>query len=643
MLYSIEKKRSRNYGSKKFANLRFGAFILPIVLVFTVSLCRGQSLVEISTKPLNEGQISSMVFGNFVELLDDVVPSMWAEMLNDRDFAGITSNTEWVYYHGEPNVYLDRPWEENSNWSRVNDESYEGLNSAKIIAVDPSQANDSAGLSQSGLFVEKGKTYHFSGWFKMDAELKVVVRIKSLLPDGTWSILASEQLTTSGNEWKNLTVSLKSSGTTDRAVFEILAIGKGTLWVDKLSLMPEDNIDGWRKDAIELIRPIKPAIVRWGGSVCDPGGYKWKNGIGPRDKRVPFANIVWGRFDCNDVGIDEFVQFCRLIDAEPLICVSFADGAESAADLVRYCNDPASTVWGKARADNGYPEPYKIKYFQLGNELGGEDYATKCVAFCKAIKEADPGIKIAASYVTQRLLNVAGKDLTYVCPHHYSPDLQGHEREMKNLMNMIRSTPGSEHVRLGITEWAFTGGDWGNGRARLQSLYSALYSAQYFNLMMRNCDAVALACRSNMSNSFEGGTIMTRPGAVMKTPFYHTTKLYVDHFEPVPITIKTAPSGVDTFACRSEDGKTIAVFLVNNNRHVVDVRFAFTEGQKELRFVKGGTVHDTRNMGQLEIINHFSAPDRISTTNLTEIPKSLPRYSITAFVVNKSVDDSDEK
>ena len=497
--------------------------------------------------------------------------------------------------------------------------------------------NGLASLSQSGMYVATGQSYDFSGWFRVTTNVDINLTLKTPHPNGGWVILATTEATLKPNtvEWQKLSAKLISSGTSDQVVFELTAKGDSVVCVDKLSLMPSDNMDGWRKDAIELIRPIKPAIVRWGGSVCDPGGYRWKNGIGPRDRRVPFPNVVWGRIDSNDVGIDEFIQFCRLIDAEPMICVSFSDGPESAADLVRYCNDPPTTEWGKRRAENGYPDPHNVRYFQLGNELGGVDYAEKCVAFCKAMKDADSGLLLAASFTTQRLLDLVGKDIAFVCPHHYTPNFADHEREIDNLVNMIRSTPGCDHIRLGITEWSFTAGDWGNGRARLQSLYSGLYSAQYFNLMMRHSDYVVLACRSNISNSFEGGTIMTKPGAVMKTPFYHTTKLYADYFRPIPWMVETSPPGVDTLACASEDGKTVALFLVNTNRHPVDVRFDFNNWDDTPRFQSGAAVIDTKNMGQLDIVNHWTAPERITTVPLDNIPSTLPRYSTTVVVFEK--------
>ena len=200
-----------------------------------------------------------------------------------------------------------------------------------------------------------------------------------------------------------------------------------------------------------------------GGSAVDPGAYRWKGGIGDRDLRVPFPNTNWGRIDSNDVGIGEFCQFCELVNAEPLVCVSFSDGAESAADLVEYCNGSVDTTWGARRAADGRPEPYRVKYWQLGNELGGDDssYISKCKSFIAAMKKVDPGIAIISSFPSQKVFEVLGKDLSHLAPHHYTRDLAACEADFRKLSKMISSTPGCGHLRLAVTEWNFTAGDWG--------------------------------------------------------------------------------------------------------------------------------------------------------------------------------------
>ena len=146
--------------------------------------------------------------------------------------------------------------------------------------------------------------------------------------------------------------------------------------IDKLDRWAQDRRTSLKVELDELdeaIKETRPGLIRWGGSVCDPGEYRWKNGIGDRDLRTPFPNKVWGRIDSNDVGIDEFCTFCDLVDAEPLVCLSFSDGPQSAADLVEYCNGTDATPWGARRAANGRRQPYRVKYWQVGNEISGDN------------------------------------------------------------------------------------------------------------------------------------------------------------------------------------------------------------------------------------------------------------------------------
>jgi len=236
-------------------------FILFFLTAFDTTL--GQSLVQVSPRPLHEGRINAKLFGNFVELLDDVVPSMWAEMINDRDFDGVVPSAEWCYHQGEPNVYLDQQWEQNATWSRTQDNPFCGANAAQLTP-----GNGLAVLTQPGMYVAKGQSYNFAGYFRPSAEMTVTITLKTLLPDGEWFILATVSENLKGTAtWQNLSKTLTSIGTSDRTVFEITVKGEGVLGIDKLSLMPSDNIHGWRKDVVELVRPLKPAIVRWGGSV----------------------------------------------------------------------------------------------------------------------------------------------------------------------------------------------------------------------------------------------------------------------------------------------------------------------------------------------------------------------------------------
>src|SRR5256885_963053 len=121
--------------------LRVRPFALLLAVTFlwasTLKLFSGAAAVNITvhSEPLHSGRISPKLFGNFVELLDDVVPGLWAEMLNDRAFAGVTPCLNPFYYDGVPN-FCDREWDANSTWNYDTQSSFHGCRSAKLAATD---------------------------------------------------------------------------------------------------------------------------------------------------------------------------------------------------------------------------------------------------------------------------------------------------------------------------------------------------------------------------------------------------------------------------------------------------------------------------------------------------------------------------
>jgi alpha-N-arabinofuranosidase len=606
-----------------------------------MAICLGLSLVPlraapvsfpsvIHAAPLHTGRINPMLFGNFIELLDDLVPGMWAEMLNDRSFEGVVEAAHWSYFDGKPD-FCDRPWNTNETWTIDRANAFNGARCARLSALPRRPAS----LAQSGLAVKKGMDYECSGYFRSDAALKVTVLLKTALPDGSWMTLASAKFPAFAPAWRRYAVRLRSRGLTDRAVFELRAEGHGNVWADKLSLMAADNLDGWRRDVVEAIKDVHPAVVRWGGSTCDPGQYRWKNGIGDRDLRTPFANKVWGRIDPNDVGVDEFCRFCELIGAEPLICLSFSDGAQSAGDLVEYCNGGADTPWGARRAANGHPAPYHVKYWQVGNEIRGDDpdYLGQFGDFVRLMKRADPGARLMTSFPSQPLLARFGRDIFCVCPHHYTADLAACDRELASLSQMIDSTAGCAGVSIAVTEWNISGGDWGLGRGRQMTLGAALSNARYLHVLMRHSDKVKIACRSNMANSYCGAIIETDPAGVLKRPSYLVMQLYVRHAKAVPLGASQPEGGPDIFACASEDGKSMAIFCVNTKDQPVEWSFQPDGFAGAVRVVRAEAVRDTEDAGQRDVVNHWESPDRVKTVPLafSQNVVVLPAFSATAI------------
>lgn len=610
---------------------------LAILLISSVTLGQFSSAAEknavitVSGQPLSNGRIDPKLFGNFMELLEDVVPGMWAEMLMGRSFEGITPASDWSYYDGSPTI-CDRGWDTNDTWVFDTTNSFNAMRCAHLMT----QRSRPALLTQSRLTVKSGMTYEFSGFFRTDkAKVKISVSLRAPQADGTWLTLASAKISKLTPSWEARVCSLECVGESDRAVFEIRAEGEGNLWVDKVSLMPANNQSGWRADVVEAIKEMKPAIIRWGGSEVDPGGYKWKKGIGNRDLRVPFLNNVWGRIDSNDVGIDEFCRFCELVGAEPLICVSFADGAQSAGELVEYCNGSSATHWGAERARNGHLAPYHVKYWQIGNEISGDapEYLARLPDFIAAIHKASATVKILSSFPSKKLLERGGNGLAFVAPHHYRTDFAGCEREFDSLADQFANTPGCEEMGIAVTEWNTSAGDWGVGRAKQMTLETALLNARYLHVLMRHCDKVKIACRSNLANSFCGGTIETSGGGVLKRPSYYAMQLYAQNALPMPLQTTTAMDGLDVFGCASERRTAVVVFVVNSKAEPVTCTLDFERFVRSMEAVSMTTLADEQAARQPDVMNHWTAPDRVSLRTRSIVGKqvALAPLSVTAI------------
>ncbi|MGZ4987526.1 MAG: alpha-L-arabinofuranosidase C-terminal domain-containing protein [Limisphaerales bacterium] len=598
----------------KFLRLRAVAALTLLTLAtlghFEIYASTNAAVITVSGQPLSNGRIDPKLFGNFVELLEDVVPGMWAEMLIGRSFEGITPAADWCYYDGRPTI-CDRGWDTNAMWCYDITNAFNGDRCAELLP----QRSRVATLRQSCLTVKRGMSYDFSGYFRSDnPKLKVTVNLRAPLPDGNWFTLASAKISKLSDSWEARVCSLDSVGESDRAVFEIRAEGEGHLWLDKVSLMAGDNESGWRADVVKAVKEMKPGIIRWGGSVVDPGGYKWKNGIGNRDLRTPFLNNVWGRIDSNDVGIDEFCQFCQLVGAEPLICVSFADGAQSAGELVEYCNGSSKTIWGAKRAHNGFLAPHHVKYWQIGNEISGDDpqYLARIPDYIAAIRKASPTAQIIASFPSKKLLERAGRDLAFVAPHHYTTEFAACERDFNNLSDLFTNTPDCEDVGVAVTEWNISAGDWGIGRAKQMTLQAGLLNARYLHVLMRHCDKVKIACRSNLANSFCGATIETGPGGVLKRPSYYTMQLYATHALPLPLQASTSGEDLDVFACATERHDAVAVFVVNSKIEPVACTLNFERFAEPVQTESMVTLTDEQGAREPDVMNHWDVRDRIS-------------------------------
>ena len=150
-------------------------------------------------------------------------------------------------------------------------------------------------------------------------------------------------------------------------------LGRGIyegLWVGEDSDIP--NTNGIRNDVLEALRNIKLPVLRWPGG-CFADEYHWKDGVGPREKRKKMINTHWGGVvEDNSFGTHEFMMLCEMLECEPYICGNVGSGTvQEMSEWVEYITFDGESPMANWRRENGREDPWRLKYFGVGNESWG--------------------------------------------------------------------------------------------------------------------------------------------------------------------------------------------------------------------------------------------------------------------------------
>jgi alpha-N-arabinofuranosidase len=191
---------------------------------------------------------------------------------------------------------------------------------------------------------------------------------------------------------------------------------------------PNADDMGFRKDVIELVKELKIPIIRYpGGNFVS--GYNWEDGIGPKEKRPRRLELAWQSIETNEVGVNEFVQWAKRVDADVMMVVNLGTrGIEEARNLVEYCNHPGGTYWSDLRKIHGYAEPHGIKVWGLGNEMDGpwqighknaQEYGSIARETAKVMKMVDPTIELVVCGSSYRKIPTFGEWEVTVLDHTY--------------------------------------------------------------------------------------------------------------------------------------------------------------------------------------------------------------------------------
>ncbi len=377
---------------------------------------------------------------------------------------------------------------------------------------------------------------------------------------------------------------------------------------------------GFRTDVLRLLRDLQLGALRW------PGGnfvsnYHWTDGIGPRDGRPRRPELAWGGEESNRFGTDEYLAYCAELGTEPYICLNMGTGSlPEALDWIEYCNGAGDTQWALRRAQNGHPEPYRVRYWGLGNEMYGdwqvgalspEEYVRTATRWARAIKMLDPDAILVSCGMNgwndwdrvvidglSPLVDLHSLHIYTGSDDYWANVLAPHqaERGIRAAAALIQRAAYVRKIarppRIAYDEWnVWFRTDDGTLEERY-TFADALAVGSYLNVFVRNCAWVRMANLAQMVNAI--APIVATPDAVAVQPIYYPVLLHsraalafaVDSFTDGPDVSaniahldhhrgrwphRIADLGpfalVDVAATASADCARVAVTLVNRSQH----------------------------------------------------------------------------
>ncbi|WFE19590.1 alpha-N-arabinofuranosidase [Solwaraspora sp. WMMD937] len=435
---------------------------------------------------------------------------------------------------------------------------------------------------------------------------------------------------------------------------------------------PTADERGLRRDVLDLVREQGVSVVRYpGGNFVS--GYRWEDGVGPRDQRPTRLDPAWHSIETNDFGLDEFVSWARSAGVEPMLAVNLGTrGPREAMDLLEYANHPGGTQLSDLRRVHGRQAPYDIRMWCLGNEMDGpwqlghqtaEEYGRRAAETARGMRMIDPDLELvvcgssgpamptfAAWEAT--VLEHTYDQVDYVSAHLYFEEQDGDlasflasSVEMDRFIGDIVATcdhvrartRSSKRMQISFDEWNVwymrrflaegVPTEWVRAPSLSEDDYTvadAVVVGSSLITLLRNSDRVTAACQAQLVNTI--AAIRAEPGGpawrqTIFYPFAYTarhargTVLRVECGSgPV---VETARYGevplLDVVATHDDDADQLVIFAVNRGQReplVLDIDLRAFPGY---RVVEQCVLTDP----DVRAANTSAQPDRVR-------PQTLP-------------------
>lgn len=449
---------------------------------------------------------------------------------------------------------------------------------------------ENEGLNRQGMYFAGQQLYEGSLWVRSSEPTPFCVSLEN--QDGS-EVLAKQMLSVTSNNWQRLDFQLTPTRSNPRGRFAITLKQPGsvTLGYAFLEPGPAARYRGLpvRRDVAEGLQQQGITVLRYGGSMINAAGYRWKNMVGPRELRPPYTG-TWYPYSSDGWGIIDFLNFCEAAGMMPIPDLNVGETPQDISDFIDYVNGSTNTAWGARRAADGHPEPYGLRHLELGNEERVDDnYFRAFKPLAEAIWAKDANIIITVGDFGYNQLitdpnHVTGADSRITNLDGQRAILQlakQQDREVWFDVHVWTEGPTASSYLPGMFSFDDALGQIANGarykvvvfelNANNHSQKRALANALAINAAERDgrlpvmTSANCLQPDGQNDNGWDQGLLFLNPEQVWLQPPGYVTKMKSASYRPlsVPCKISGGKDKLDVSAKRSQDGHTLTLDVVN--------------------------------------------------------------------------------
>lgn len=488
--------------------------LLATALVFTGCIHSSAAPIPLTIDAANPaGKVSPMHYGLMTEEINFCYDGgLYAELVRNRAF-------------------LDDP-KSPAHWSAVGGAAIaldptNPLNDAIPTSLKVDSTTAGGGVANTGYWgipVKPSTTYRARFHAKAAAGFEGPLTVSITSEDGS-IVYAKAETPAPGKDWKPVSLALTTAADvtpTTKARLVITTGKPGTVWLSLVSLFPptwKDRPNGLRPDLMQMLVDLKPAFLRFPGGNYLEGDtvdtrFEWKKTLGPISQR-PGHQGPWGYRSTDGMGLLEFLQWCEDMGAEPVLGLyagyslkgafikpgkDLEPFVQEALEEIEYVMGPATSTWGARRAKDGHPQPFKLRYVEIGNEDWFDkslSYDGRFAQFYDAIKKRYPQLKCISS--------VGGEQPEKLRVHSRKPDVLDEHfyRTAEEFLKMGRGyydKADRKGHEIFVGEWAAheTPHPPWDPKAKQDpptpNMKAAIGDAAFMTNMERNSDIVTMQC-----------------------------------------------------------------------------------------------------------------------------------------------------